>query len=176
MYHIELRQSFHNFNQFNVSAEELRALVEPWVRDERVEIGERRWDPYETQLMILEGPHLPVEELSMGRGWRTAERESEDVTERVLAEARNALAAAPVPVPAPTPAGSQAPPPGSALADPLALGVALASLLGDDPGGLLAAWREVAACSAGQAPSEALAIAERQLRASGARAGAEHGR
>ncbi len=172
MYHIELRQSFHNFNQFNATAEELRALVEPWVRDERVEIGERRWDPYETKLMILEGPHLPVEELSMGRGWRTAERQSEDVTERVLAEARNALAAAP----ASAPASPQAPPPGSALADPLALGVALGSLLGDDPGGLLAAWRGVTARSAGLPPSEALALAESEIRASSDSAGAEHGR
>jgi hypothetical protein len=170
MFHIELRQSFHNFNQFNANAEELRALVEPWVRDERVEIGERRWDPYETKLIVLEGPHLPVEELSMGRGWRTAERESQDVTERVLAEARQALAAAPAPT------GSGTPAPASALADPLALGVALGLLLGDDPGRLLAAWRETTAQSTGLSPSEALAVAERGIRASSDSAGTEHGR
>jgi hypothetical protein len=52
-----------------------------------------------------------------------------------------------------------------ALADPLTLGVQLASLLGEDPAGLLAAWRAVAARASGLAPSESLALAERELRA-----------
>jgi hypothetical protein len=164
MYHLELRQSFHNFNHFNVDDEELRALLEPWVRDRPIELGERKWSPHQAKLRILEGPHLPVEELSMGRGWRTAERESKDVSERVFAEARQALAAAPT-APAPAPA---VPPrePAAALADPLALGVQLASLLGEDPGALLSAWRGVAARSTGLSPSEGLALAEKEIDAS----------
>jgi hypothetical protein len=175
MFHLELRQSFHNFNHFNVSEPELRALVEPWVREQAIELGERKWSPHQAKLRILEGPHLPIEELSMGRGWRTAERESQDVTERVLAQARQALAAPPAASPpAPGPAESSAPAPGpahaapapgqaGALADPLALGVQLAALLGDDPAGLLSAWRRVAARATGLTPSESLALAEREI-------------
>lgn len=161
MYHLELRQSFHNFHHFNVGGEELGALVERWVCEQPIELGERKWIPQQAKLRILEGPHLPIEELSMGRGWRTAEREGKDVTEQLLAEAKQALAAAPaasVPAAA-SPLSAQE----GALADPLALGVQLASLLGEDPGRLLSAWRAVAARSSGLSPSESLALAEREL-------------
>jgi hypothetical protein len=172
MYHLELRQSFHNFNHFNVDEDELRAVVEPWVREQAIELGERKWSPHQAKLRVLEGPHLPVEELSMGRGWRTAERESKDVTERVFAEARQAVAAAPTPpAAAPAPpraavAASPEPEQPAAPADPLAVGVQLASLLGEDPGRLLSAWRGVAARSTGLSPSESLALAEREIDAS----------
>jgi hypothetical protein len=154
MYHIELRQFPHNVCRFNLSAPELGAIVTPWVSDQSVEVGERKWRTDQAKLTILEGPRLGVEQLTMGRGWRAAERESEDVTERLLAEAKQALA-------------GQA---GMALADPLSLGVpidlrSVASLLGEDPPALLAAWCEVAARTSGLAPSESLALAERELRA-----------
>ena len=156
MYHIELREGVNNYNHFNVDAPELGTIVERWVRDQPIEVGERRWSPYQSRLRILEGPHLPIESLSMGRGWRTAERESEDVTARIIAEATQALAA-----PAPDAGPGAAPPQG--LEDPLALGVALASLLGSDPARLLDAWRQVAARSTGLSPSESLALAERDM-------------
>jgi hypothetical protein len=157
MFHIELREGFNNYNHFNLDGPELGVIVETWVRDKPVDLGERRWRPYEAKLTILEGPHLPVESLSMGRGWRTAERESEDVTQRILAEAVQALAAVPAAPAAP------APTPAQGLEDPLALGVTLASLLGGDPARLLAAWRDVAARSTGLSPSESLALAERDV-------------
>jgi hypothetical protein len=160
VYHIELREGVNNYNHFNVDAPELGAIVETWVRDKPVDLGERRWSPYQAKLKILEGPHLPIESLSMGRGWRTAERKSEDVTERIFAEARQALAASP---PGPGGAVPVAATPSLGLEDPLALGVALASLLGEDPAGLLAAWRQVAARSTGLSPSESLALAERDI-------------
>ena len=47
--------------------------------------------------------------------------------------------------------------------DPLALGVQLASLLGGDPAGLLAAWRQSSAEHPGLSPSETLALAEATL-------------
>ena len=165
MYHIELREGVNNYNHFNVDAPELGAIVETWVRDKPVELGERRWSPYQAKLRILEGPHLPIESLSMGRGWRTAERESEDVTARIFAEATQALMTAP-PV-----AGPAASAPAHGLEDPLALGVALASLLGPDAARLLAAWRQVAARSTGLSPSESLALAERDISASSDGAG-----
>ncbi|MCW3069878.1 MAG: hypothetical protein JWL67_2503, partial [Solirubrobacterales bacterium] len=92
MYHIELRHFPHNHSRFNLSEREVSALAGRWVRDQVVELGERKWIPQQAKLMILEGPQLAPEELSMGRGWRTAQRQGEDVTERVLGEARRALA------------------------------------------------------------------------------------
>ncbi len=175
MYHVELRQFPHNMCRFNLSDGELRAILDPWAREKVVEFGERKWSSQTARITILEGPQMPLEQLTMGRGWRAAERQGQDVTEAVLATARAALAAAeraPVgsPAPAQTTALMQAGSSGSAgvvapagaLADPLALGVQLASLLGDDPGGLLSAWKEVAARSSGLSPSESLALAERQ--------------
>jgi hypothetical protein len=165
MYHVEVRHFPHNMARFNLTDAELMAIVEPWVRDQVVEFGERKWTPQQAKITIFEGPRMPLDQLTMGRGWRAAERESKDVTDAVLAAAREAAAASP-PAPAPTPAAPASPQPAAAngaLGDPLALGVQLASLLGDDPAGLLAAWREVAARAAGLSPSESLALAERQL-------------
>jgi hypothetical protein len=193
MYHLELRQFPHNFNHFNLGEREMRAVVDPWVRNEPIELGERKWSSHQAKLKILEGPRLPLEELSLGRGWRTAERQSQDVTERIFAEARQAIAApssapaaapspsATPPAPSPTSAPSATPVPASPaptsavqpsgqsspLSDPLALGVQLASLLGQDPAGLLSAWRQVAARSTGLSPSESLALAEREIRVAG---------
>jgi hypothetical protein len=174
MYHVELHQFPHNMSRFNLTDAELGAIVQPWVREQVVDFGERKWSPHQARLTILEGPQMPLEQLTMGRGWRAAQRQGKDVTERVLAAAREALAAvAPAP---PQPRASSLPsaqmpvaPPqqpaqGAPLADPLALGVQLASLLGEDPARLLSAWKEVAARSSGLAPSESLALAERQLR------------
>ena len=162
MYHVELRQFPHNMSRFNLTEAELRTIVEPWVRERMVDFGERKWNPQQAKITIFDGPRLPLEQLTMGRGWRAAERQSENVTDAVLAGARDELAAAARGT-APPSAGQPSVANG-ALADPLALGVQLASLLGEDPAGLLAAWREVAARSTGLSPSESLALAERQLR------------
>ncbi len=164
MYHVEVRHFPHNMARFNLTDAELMAIVEPWVRDQMVEFGERKWSPQQAKITIFEGPHMPLDQLTMGRGWRAAERESENVTDAVLAAAGERLAA---PAPASTPGPPVSPQPAAAngaLADPLTLGVQLASLLGEDPAGLLAAWREVAARSSGLSPSESLALAERQRR------------
>jgi hypothetical protein len=184
MYHVELRQFPHNMCRFNLTDGELRAIVDPWARERVVEFGERKWSSQTARITILEGPQMPLEQLTMGRGWRAAQRQSQDVTDAVIAAAREALAAAQrVPVPDGSPSSTQAgspvqaealaesgapaqagtPAQARALADPLALGVQLASLLGDDPGGLLSAWKEVAARSSGLSPSETLALAERQI-------------
>jgi hypothetical protein len=86
MFHIELRQFPHNLCRFNLEERELYAtVVEPWARERWIELGERKWSPHQAKLTVLEGPRIPVEQLSMGRGWRNAQRQSEDVTMRVLA-------------------------------------------------------------------------------------------
>jgi hypothetical protein len=163
VYHIEIRQFPHNVCRFNLSGPELSAVVIPWVREQAVDFGERKWSPHTARLTILEGERLPAEVMTMGRGWRAAQRESEDVTEQLLASARKALSAESAQQTSPqTSAGAAQPHPPS---DPLALGVQIASLLGGDPMGLLEAWRAAAARSPGLAPAETLALAERDLAA-----------
>jgi hypothetical protein len=181
MYHLEMRQFPHNFSRFNLTDADLRPIVEPWVREKVVVVGERKWSPHQARLTILEGPELSLQELTMGRGWRTALREGEDVTERVLGAATQAAERAVAQaaerassqaaeraaaraaetassVGAARPAGAAAP-----LGDPLGVGVQIASLLGADPTRLLEAWRAAAASSPGLTPSEALALAEHTL-------------
>ena len=95
VYHVELRQFPHNMCRFNVSAQELRAAVlEPWLRDRWVEFGERKWTPHQATLTVLEGPRIPVGQLTMGRGWRTAQRKGREVTEELLAALTQELEAA----------------------------------------------------------------------------------
>jgi hypothetical protein len=153
VYHVELRQFPHNMCRFNLSEQELLdTIVGAWVEDKWIEFGERKWNPHQARLTVLEGPHLAVEELAIGRGWRGAQRHSEDVTERVLEQARarrDAQAAA----------ASTAAAAGTAGADERVL-----ALLGADPGALLASWRLTAERRPELAPSEALALAEATLR------------
>jgi hypothetical protein len=84
VYHLELRKFPHVVCRFNQSEAQLRALVIPWTRQEWIEEGERKWNVNEATLTILEGPELSMPDLAMGKGWRNAQKRSEDVTERVL--------------------------------------------------------------------------------------------
>jgi hypothetical protein len=174
MYHLELRQFPHNLCRFNLTEQDLRVLLAPWVLEKPLELGERKWSPHQATITVLEGPRLELQQLSMGRGWRAAQRASEDVTARVIAaatEAPGALAAR-APAPArPAQAASDASVETSLMADPLALGVQLASVLGGDPARLLAAWRQASAENPGLAPSETLALAEAALSSSTPRPG-----
>jgi len=185
-YHLEIRDFPRNVNRFNMSGPEVGVVLLSWAQERAFELGDQKWDPRSAELTVIEGPEIPVSGLTMGRGWTTAQREGQDVTGRVIAEAREAIvdgsvaraaqeaeatgrppaAAAPLAGPAPLDEGS-----GEAAlaaveggeADQLALGVELAALLGADASRLLAAWREVAARASGLSPSETLALAERQL-------------
>lgn len=169
MYHLELRQFPHNVCRFNLSEQQLREIVEPWTRDPWVEVGERRWRPETAKLTVLEGPQIPLDQLSMGRGWRVVQRNSKDVTERVLAAAKQAAAAA-APVLASPPhaplqqaaaqqaAAQQTSPDSALIAD--SLGLELLALLGDQPAPLSQAWALAAARFPDRSPSESLAIAE----------------
>jgi hypothetical protein len=156
MFHVELRKFPHNACAFNLSEAELRELLEPWSREQWVELGERKWNPNEARLTVLEGPHLEVENLAMGQGWRNAQHHSQDVTERVLAQARSSQQT-------PSP-GERATPDAAASDASGAVGAELRSLLGPDPDALLAAWRLAAQRRPELSPSESLALAERTLR------------
>lgn len=183
MYHVELRHFPFTACRFNLGDRELLALLDPWVRDKWIDLDQRKWSPQQARITVLEGPELPVYELSMGRGWRSAERKSKDVTAHVLERARALLAQGPAnSMPRPsgpdlaTPAATSgaAPPRGGASAPAVGdarAGAAgdpdLRSLLGDDPDGLLRAWQLVAQRRPELGPSEALALAEQTLRSLG---------
>jgi hypothetical protein len=147
MFHIELRQFPHNMCHFNMSERELfETVVDGWAREQWIELGERKWNPHQAKLTVLEGPRIPVEQLSMGRGWPSVQRHGEDVTERVIAKAKQAQQPARA-----APAGGGA--------------EQLQQLLGADPDALLQAWRLAAERRRELTPSQALALAEETLSA-----------
>ena len=87
-FHVELSTGINHARAFNLSREQLLAeVVAPWLEGLPVELGEQSWLPGESQLKILEGPHLDGPDLAFGRGWSSAERSGENVTRRELAAA-----------------------------------------------------------------------------------------
>ena len=87
-FHVELSDGLSHARAFNLSREQLLAqVVAPWLEDLTVELGEQEWLPAESQLTILEGPHLDGPDLAFGQGWSNAGRASENVTKRELAGA-----------------------------------------------------------------------------------------
>lgn len=164
MYHVELRQFPHNFCRFNLTETELHeAVLDAWARGEWIEFGERKWNPQQAKLIVLEGPQIPLEQLSMGRGWRIAEREGHDVTERLLAATREASVSAAGSAATSEQARSQAPTLGldPAVASLLA---ELMGLLGEDPVSLMRAWQLALEGHSERTPSECLALAEGLVR------------
>jgi len=90
-YHVEVREYPRNVNRFNMSGQEVGALLLAWAQERVFELGDQRWNPQTAELTVIEGPEIPVSGLSLGRGWPTAVREGQDVTQRVVAEAREAI-------------------------------------------------------------------------------------
>jgi hypothetical protein len=194
LYHVELRQFPHNMCRFNLSAQELRSVVlEPWAQDRWVEFGERKWSPHQAKLTVLEGPRIPFGQLTMGRGWRTAEREGREVTAELLAVLERELASGPGPTHAPGGAsgaaagaahgpdgaaadahgsgGSMAAAPrpdgsqlGEGAGDPAdSLGLELLSRIGTEAAPLQLAWELAGERHPGSPASATLALAERAL-------------
>lgn len=94
-FHVEVSSGLNHARVFNLSGEEVRQKVlEPWVSRRTFELGDRKWNPEETDLRVLEGPDLSNPELAFGQGWANAERASADVTAQALAAARDSRAAA----------------------------------------------------------------------------------
>jgi hypothetical protein len=89
LFHVQLRQFPHVARAFNLSREELQArILAAFVRDQLVELQDRRWAPERVKLTIYEARRLRPDEIGLGRGWNNVIRIGTDVTERVLAEAR----------------------------------------------------------------------------------------
>jgi hypothetical protein len=89
-FHIEVSSGLQHARSFNLDPEELqRTVLEPWLSGRPVLLGDRKWDPEESELRILEGSELSNPELSFGQGWANAERGSEDVTQKIVEAARD---------------------------------------------------------------------------------------
>jgi hypothetical protein len=190
VYHLELRKFPHTACRFNQSEAQVRAILVAWVNEQWFEEGEQKWNSNEATLTVLEGPKLSMPELAMGRGWRSAQRRSQDVTERVLAAIRQQVqpaaagagptvvggtrAAAPASVSAAEGEGrpaegaaARAPAPiasaeSQLLADSLAL--ELLALLDERPVALARAWNLAAERLGDPSAAESLALAEQAVR------------
>jgi hypothetical protein len=89
VFHVELHQFPHVARAFNLSAGELEArFLQPWVAARPLELDDRRWTPEKAKLKIYEGPRLRPEEIGLGRGWANVTRSGEDVTTRMVDEAK----------------------------------------------------------------------------------------
>jgi hypothetical protein len=168
-YHLELRQFPHVARRFNQSEQQVLALAKPWVGEEWIEEAERKWNMNEATLTILEGPKLSMADLAMGRGWRNAQRRSEDVTERVLAAFQKSDGGGGSGgAPAVGGGGDTAPvaaagaPDLALLADSLAL--ELLALLDDGPVAPVRVWRLAQERHAERPLGEALALADQAVR------------
>jgi len=85
MYHVEISAGFHRARVFNLDQGDVMAkIVQPWLEERAIEMGDREWKPRESSLRILEGPEMKNQDLSFGQGWANAERASENVTREIL--------------------------------------------------------------------------------------------
>ncbi len=90
-FHIEISNSRNHARSFNLTAEELRQTVlEPWVANFPIALGDRKWKPEESELRVIEGPELSNPELSFGQGWGNAQKGGEDVTAALVGGAQQA--------------------------------------------------------------------------------------
>ncbi len=88
MYHVEISVGVHRARVFNLDQEDVIAkVVRPWLDQRTIVMGDRKWEPRNSSLRILEGPRMDNADLSFGQGWANAERKSEDVTPTLLAQA-----------------------------------------------------------------------------------------
>jgi hypothetical protein len=89
MFHVEMRMGMQVVREFNLSEERLwLEFLAPLVADRPFVVEDHEYIPHETRLKVFEGEELRLDQLGMGRGWQNVERAYTDVTERVLARAR----------------------------------------------------------------------------------------
>jgi hypothetical protein len=99
-FHVEISATaLRHARAFNLGESELRSeIVQPWMTNQMIELGDREWLPEESKLTVLEGRRLEGPDLGMGQGWSNALRTAEDVTRRVLEEAEREAPPPPVAV------------------------------------------------------------------------------
>jgi hypothetical protein len=97
-FHVEISHGINRARAFNLEFEELhRDVLEPWLEQRPIRLGDRDWDPRTCELRVLEGPALDPPQLSFGQGWSNAERGATNVTRSVIAEAQGAIERRPAP-------------------------------------------------------------------------------
>ncbi len=95
MFHVELRMGMHVVREFNLSEQRLwLEFLAPLMAGQDFTLEGHEFSPRQTRLTVYEGVELRPDQLGMGRGWQNVERSASDVTERVLARAREHTAAA----------------------------------------------------------------------------------
>ena len=108
-FHVEISHGLSHARAFNLAEDDLRStILEPWVRGRVIILGDKDWEPRDCKLVILEGPELRDADLAMGRGWSNAEKTAENVTRRLVDEARAPASAPLVAILAETDAGEDA--------------------------------------------------------------------
>jgi hypothetical protein len=84
-FHVEIRRGHRWAREFNLDEATLReAVLEPWVKGRPILLGDREWEPTESQLRVLEGPELSAPDLAFGRGWGAAEASGRDVARELI--------------------------------------------------------------------------------------------
>jgi len=107
MFHVEMRCGMHVVREFNLDERELWIkFLAPLMADRDFTFEGHDFTPRKTRIKIFNGPELRPDQMALGRGWQNVERGGSDVTEAVLARAREAgvpqpAAASPVAVAAP---------------------------------------------------------------------------
>jgi hypothetical protein len=88
MFHVEINGGVHRARVFNLNREDVMAqVVQPWLEERPILMGDREWAPRDSSLKILEGPEMKTQDLSFGQGWANAERASENITRALLSTA-----------------------------------------------------------------------------------------
>jgi len=94
MFHVEMRSGMQVVREFNLDDRRLwLEFLAPLMADHDFMLEGHEFIPRQTRLKVYEGPELRPDQLGMGRGWQNVERSAQDVTERVLARAREHIAA-----------------------------------------------------------------------------------
>jgi hypothetical protein len=89
MFHVEMRAGMQVVREFNLSEQRLWfEFLAPLMADASFTVEGHEFIPRQTRLKVYEGQELRPDQLGMGRGWQNVERTASDVTERVLARAR----------------------------------------------------------------------------------------
>jgi hypothetical protein len=110
MFHVEMRMGMQVVREFNLNEERLwLEFLAPLMDDRPFVVEDHEYIPHETRLTVFEGEELRLDQLGMGRGWQNVERAYTDVTERVLARAREHTAAGARPADPIAPAPAHAP-------------------------------------------------------------------
>jgi hypothetical protein len=89
VFHLELRQRSNVARAFNLDQRELIGrFLGPHLAGRTLTYQDHEFEPHKLRLTILEGPELDPAQVGLGRGWANAAKAGADVTDRMVAVAR----------------------------------------------------------------------------------------